>query len=72
MRLIVKVQVNSRKNEVEKLDDGHYLVHTTAIPVENQAHKKVLELISIYFGISPDRLHIFRGSNAQRIILEIH
>jgi hypothetical protein len=31
----------------------------------------VLELLSIYFGISPDRLHIFRGSNAQRIILEI-
>lgn len=71
MKIIVKVKVNARKNEVEKIDDGRYLVHTTAIPADNKANEKVVELVGEYFGIAKSRLRIDKGAHAQVKVIEI-
>lgn len=71
MRIVVSVKVNARKNEVEKLDDGKYLVHTTAIPVENKANEKVIELLSEYFGIAKSRMRVMRGLSSHNKVIEV-
>lgn len=71
MRIVVKVKVNARQNLVEKIDDGDYLVHTTAIPVDNRANQMVIELLSEYFGIAKSRMRIIRGATTKEKVIDI-
>lgn len=71
MRIVVRVKVNARENLVEKIDDGDYFVHTTAIPVENKANEKIIELLSDYFGIAKSRMKIIRGVSSRNKIIEV-
>ena len=56
---------------MEKLNDADYLVHTTAIPVENKANEKVIELLSEYFGVAKSRMKVIRGQSSRNKIIEI-
>lgn len=71
MRIVVKVKANARENFVEKVDDGDYVVYTTALPVEEKANEKVLELLGAYFGIAKSRLRIVRGLTSHNKIIEV-
>jgi uncharacterized protein YggU (UPF0235/DUF167 family) len=71
MKIVVKVKVNARADMVEKIDDGDYVVHTTALPVENKANEKVLELLGAYFGIAKSRLRMIRGFTSHNKVIEV-
>lgn len=71
MRLVLKVNANARHNVVEKIDDGDYLVHTTALPVDSRLNEKVIELLSDYFGIALARMRIIKGFSSHNKIIEV-
>jgi len=69
--ITIRVKPNSRRNEVEKLEDGTYLVRVTSPPVEGKANEKVIEVLAEYFGKPKRSISIIRGENSKQKIVRI-
>lgn len=73
MKKIISVSVvpRSSKNEVIPLEDGSYKIKITAPPVDGEANKKLIELISEYFDVAKSCIKIAKGETGKKKILEI-
>ena len=65
MKITVHVKTNAYKNDVVKVDEHHYLVSTTASPIEGKANEKVVELLSDYFRKPKSEIWILRGETTK-------
>ena len=52
MRIYIKVIAKSSRNKVEKIGNSNYKIWTTALPIEGQANKSVVELLANFFNVS--------------------
>jgi uncharacterized protein len=71
MKISVKVKPNSRKNEVNRSDDGTLIVFVTASPHEGKANEKVIELMSEYLKKPKRCISIVSGFRSKTKIVEI-
>ncbi len=73
MKKIISVSVvpRSSKNEVIPLEDGSYKIKITAPPVDGEANKKLIELISEYFDVAKSCVTMRKGETGKNKILEI-
>jgi len=53
------------------LEDGSYRIKITAAPVDGEANKKVIELLSQEWKIPKSRIKIVRGKTGRGKIIEI-
>jgi uncharacterized protein len=60
-RLIITAKAASGKNFVQKDDDMHYTVWTTAIPEKGKANDAILSLLADFLDIPKSRLQITAG-----------
>ena len=44
MRIFVQAKPNAREDKVEKIDDTHFIVWTTELPVKRQANFSIIKL----------------------------
>lgn len=70
MKVFITVKPRSRKEKVEKTDDG-YVVYVKDPPVEFRANRAMIHLLSQYFGISKSRITILSGKKSKQKIVEI-
>ncbi len=62
----------SSKNEiVGPLSDGSYKIYLTAPPVDGEANKKLLTLLSKKFRVAKSLITIVKGKNARNKVVEI-
>jgi len=60
--ITVKVLPRSSKNEVVgKMDDGALKVKLTAAPVDGEANKALIKLLSVYFSVPISNIKIVKG-----------
>lgn len=71
MKINIKVNPRSSKNEVQKLEDGTYKVKLTAAPVDGEANKKLIELLSKEFRVGKSSVKIVRGGTGRNKVVEI-
>ncbi|MDP3992952.1 MAG: DUF167 domain-containing protein [bacterium] len=71
MRVFVKVKPNAGKNVVEQIDATHYLVSTTAPPVQGKANDSVIELLAQHLKLPKTLFIIKRGANAKQKTIEV-
>ncbi len=71
MRIYVKVIPRSSRNEVTKIAEGEYKVKLTAPPVDGEANKMLISVLSEYFGVPKSSLTIVGGKSAKTKIIEI-
>lgn len=71
MRITVQVKPNSKKESVEKLDDGSYVVRANAPPVDGKANERVVELLAEYFDVSKRSVNLVSGTTSKRKIFKI-
>lgn len=71
MRLYVKVIPRSSRNKVEKISEGEYKVWLTAPPVDGEANKKLVEILSGYFKVPKSLVKIVGGKSAKTKIIDI-
>lgn len=73
MKKVISVTVvpRSSKNEVIPLEDGSYKIKITAPPVDGEANKKLIELISEYFDVAKSCVKIVKGETGKKKIIEI-
>ncbi|PIR76278.1 MAG: YggU family protein [Candidatus Magasanikbacteria bacterium CG10_big_fil_rev_8_21_14_0_10_42_10] len=71
--LTIKVLPRSSRNEiVGTLPDGTLKVKLTAPPVDGEANKKLIELLSKEFGVSKSNIKIVKGETNKIKLVEIN
>lgn len=71
MKITVAVKPNSKKEAVEILPDGSYLVRVNAPPVEGAANERVVELLAKHFKRPKSSIALVSGHRSKRKIFEI-
>ncbi len=70
--LTITVIPRSSKNEIIPLDQaGAYKVKLTAAPVDGEANKKLIELLSKQFDVAKSCITILKGEKGRKKIVEI-
>ena len=62
MKLKIKVKTNSQNNEIIKENDN-YLVKLKAKPIEGEANKELIKILSKYFKKQVRIVNGFRSKN---------
>lgn len=71
MKITVQVKPNSKKEAVEKQEDGSYLVRVNAPPTEGKANERVIELLSKSLKIPKSKFTLIGGHKSKRKVFEI-
>ncbi|EKD67381.1 MAG: hypothetical protein ACD_48C00442G0003 [uncultured bacterium] len=70
--LTIKVLPRSSRNEiVGTLPDGTLKIKLTAPPVDGEANKKLIELLSKEFGVAKSKVKIVKGETSRMKVVEI-
>jgi len=68
MRIVVDVKAGAGRDEVELLEEGHYLVHVKAQPRKGKANAAVAKLLKKELGAS---VTLIAGYTSSRKIFEV-
>lgn len=71
MKIQVNVKTNSKKQSIEVLEDGAFLIRINVPPVEGKANKRVIELLSEYFNKPKSCIILVSGSKSKLKVFEI-
>ena len=71
MKIFVKVKPGTKKEEVTKVDDTHFVVSVKAPPVEGKANDAIVRVLSDYFDIPKSHVQILKGGKGRNKIIEI-
>jgi len=69
--LNIKVLPCSSRNEIVEMPDGLLKVKLTTAPVDGQANKKLVELLSKHFNVPKSEIKIVRGKTSRNKIIQI-
>lgn len=69
--LVVKVKPNARASLLEQQDDGSYLAHIHAPPVDGKANKELIRLIAAHFGARKAQVSIKSGASSRSKLVQI-
>lgn len=71
MRIIATVKTKAKENKVTIIEDGHFLVTVTALPVKGAANIAIIKTLSDYFHVPKSNIKIVIGKTAKEKIIEI-
>lgn len=71
MKITVAVKPNSKKELVEELPDGSYVVRVNVPPVDGKANERVIELLSKYFRQPKSLIELVSGPKSKKKIFSI-
>lgn len=71
MKITVQVKPNSKKESVELLADGTYVVRVNAPPAEGRANERVVELLALNLGVAKSSLQLIGGQKSKRKIFKV-
>ena len=71
-KISIRVLPRSSRNEiVGEMSDGTLKVKLTAPPVDGEANKKLVELLTKHFGVPKNKIKIVRGLTSKNKIVEL-
>ena len=70
-KISLKFVPKAYKNEIIKITENNYKVRLTAAPIDGEANKKLIELLSKFFKVSKTSIQIKKGLKSKNKILEI-
>jgi hypothetical protein len=71
MKYNIRVIPRSSKNIITEMPDKTLKIKLTAAPVDNEANKKLINLLSEHFDISKSKIKIVSGLTSKNKIVEI-
>lgn len=71
MRLAVRVQPRSRRDEIAGVRGGALLVRVAAPPVDGRANDAVCRVIARAAGVAPSRVSVERGAAGRDKVVRI-
>ena len=71
MKIFVSVKPNARREEVQKVDDAHFVVRANAPAKEGRANKRVEELLAEYFDVPKMSVWLVGGRTSKEKTFDI-
>jgi len=71
MRLNIKVIPKSSLNKVIRLSDTDLKVKLTSPPVDGEANKKLIEILSKEYNVAKSKIKILKGEMSKSKVVEI-
>ena len=71
MEINVKVVPNSHSSSVAKLDDGSYKIRVDASAVKGKANDRLIEMLSVHFGVPKSSIRIIRGAKSRNKVVYV-
>ena len=71
MKIFVHAKPGARQEQVEKLDDTHFVVSVKALPVQGRANAAIARALAAHFEVAPSRVRIISGFTARQKVIEI-
>jgi hypothetical protein len=71
MKIFVKAKPNSRTEEVEKIDETHYIISVKEPPIKGRANVAIIEALAKYFQKRLSQVRIVSGFTSRQKIIEI-
>ena len=71
MKITVAVKPNSKKELVEQMPDGSYMVRVNVPPVDGKANERVIELLSEHFRQPKSLITLASGLKSKKKIFSI-
>ncbi len=69
--LRVKVKPNSKKQEIQAIEDGSLLVYLKSPPVDGKANAELIKLLAERFNVTKSQVHIKSGLSSKQKLIEI-
>ena len=71
MKIVVKAEPNAKKEQIEKVDETHFVVQVKEPPIQGRANRAIKDALAEYFNIAPSRIKIVSGSSSKQKTFEI-
>ena len=71
MKVTVQVKPHSKKETVEALADGSYVVRVNVAPIEGKANERVIELLAKILKKPKSSIKLISGQRGKRKVFEI-
>ena len=71
MKIFISVKSGAREDEVEKIDNTHYIISVKERPVKGQANRGVIRVLADYLGVSKSKMKMTSGFTSSQKTLEI-
>lgn len=71
MKITVRAKTNSKKESVEKAEDGTYVVRVNVPPIEGRANERIVELLSEHFDVPKRSIELVSGHQGRQKIFRI-
>ena len=71
LTLNIKVNPNSSKSEIVKIDENNFRIKVMNPPVKGRANKELVELLADYFKVTKNQIEIKRGLTGSYKIVKI-
>lgn len=71
MKINVAVKPNSKRESVDILADGTYVVKVNAPPVDGKANERVIELLADYFLKPKSAIKLLSGARGKKKVFKI-
>jgi uncharacterized protein (TIGR00251 family) len=68
----VKVKTNSRKESVEQIDEGSFVVRVNIPPLEGRANERVIELLAEHFQKPKSAIHLVSGTKSKTKVFAVN
>ena len=71
MKIAVKVIPGAKLEKIEQLSEGNYKVWLRSKPVEGEANKTLIRILSVYFDVPKSSIKIRIGEKGRDKVVEI-
>ena len=71
MKIFVSVKSGAREDEIEKIDNTHYIISVKERPVKGQANRGVVRVLADYLGVAKSKIKMTSGFTSSQKTLEI-
>ena len=71
MKIAVRAKPGAQENNVEKIDDGHYVVSVTEPPIQGRANRAIVIALADYFNAAPSSIRLISGFTSREKLFEI-
>lgn len=71
MRIFVKAKPSAKKENVEKIDESHFVISVKEPPKDGQANKAIIKALAEHLDISSSAIRLVAGFSSKQKIFEI-
>ena len=66
MKISVQVKLNAKKESIERLDDGSFVIRLRVPPVDGKANERLIELLAEHFKRPKSSVQIVAGQKSKK------